>query len=98
VRRSQLARIACTSASATPRGRANRRRPVTGSAAWDKSVSNRPSRKQKRKNDRSPNTKFWAVATDTDADILSTAADTSAEVISASPAVSPARNRRAWSR
>jgi len=35
------------------------------------------------------------VATDTDADILSTAADTSAEVISASPAVSPARNRRA---
>lgn len=90
--------MAWTSASAIPRGRANRRRPVTGSAASDKSVPIRPSRKQKRRNARSPKTKFWAVATDTDTETLSTAADTSAEVTSASPAVSPARNRRAWSR
>ena len=62
------------SAPAIPRGRANRRRPVTGSAASDKSVPIRPSRKQKRRNARSPKTKFWAVATDTDTDTLSTAA------------------------
>ena len=54
--------------------------------------------KQKRRNDRSPATKFCVALTDTAADSRSTAPVTSAAVTPASspPQGNPSRNRRAW--
>ena len=55
-----------------PLGSDERRRPVAGSAACDRSASTSPSMKQKRRNDRSPATKNWVALTDTAADSRST--------------------------
>lgn len=81
-----------------PRGSDERRRPVTASAASERSSATRPSTKQKRGNDFSPATKFCAVATDTAADSRSTAEVTSAAVTEPSPPATscPAKSRRAW--
>jgi hypothetical protein len=51
-----------------PRGSAERRRPVTGSAAWAKSTCINPSTMQKRSNARNPATKFCVALTETAVD------------------------------
>ena len=81
-----------------PLGSDERRRPVAGSAACDRSASTSPSMKQKRRNDRSPATKNWVALTDTAADSRSTAPITSAAITPASspPQGNPPINRRAW--
>ena len=94
-RRSQHLSNSRASAFVIPRGTDERRRPVTASAACDRSTSANPSMKQKRRNDRSPATKNCVALTDTAADSRITAPVTCAAVNPASPLTgeSPTTNR-----
>jgi hypothetical protein len=95
-RRSQLASSALVSEPVIPRGSGERRRPVTGNAACDRSVLTSPSMTQNRRNDRNPATKYCVALTDTTADSRSTAATTSPAVTSPrSTGPRPSRNRPA---
>jgi hypothetical protein len=96
-RRSQLSGNARASAVVMPAGSVERRRPVTGSAACDRSTPASPSMTQKRRNARSPQTKFWVALTDMATDRSSTAVVTSAVVMPASsvPGRNSWRKRRA---